>query len=171
MGRRHDLAADAKKRDADAVEHARHRGVDVGLQVVHERGFAGASVRDIVQAAGVPQGSFTNHFGSKEALWYATVDWAFQPLVLRLATAFDPTVTDPLGHLVDLLTDLNAVAIPDATTTLAELHAIHAYIRNNRVGGSAQGLPRSQMNTINQLIQRLEAIEALRLHDAFGGGQ
>jgi TetR/AcrR family transcriptional repressor of nem operon len=38
-----------------------------GLRVVHERGFAGASVRDIVKAAGVPQGSFTNHFVSKEA--------------------------------------------------------------------------------------------------------
>jgi TetR/AcrR family transcriptional regulator, transcriptional repressor for nem operon len=38
-----------------------------GLRVVHERGFVGASVRDIVQAAGVPQGSFTNHFVSKEA--------------------------------------------------------------------------------------------------------
>src|SRR5258707_10360751 len=38
-----------------------------GLRVVHERGYAGASVRDIVQAAGVPQGSFANHFASKEA--------------------------------------------------------------------------------------------------------
>src|SRR5258708_25968616 len=37
-----------------------------GLGVVHERGYAGASVRDVVQAAGVPQGSFTNHFESKE---------------------------------------------------------------------------------------------------------
>jgi len=38
-----------------------------GMRVVLERGFNGASVRDIVQAAGVPQGSFTNHFASKEA--------------------------------------------------------------------------------------------------------
>jgi TetR/AcrR family transcriptional repressor of nem operon len=38
-----------------------------GLRVVHAHGYAGASVRDIVQAAGVPQGSFTNHFASKEA--------------------------------------------------------------------------------------------------------
>ncbi|GAN80459.1 TetR/AcrR family transcriptional regulator [Acidocella aminolytica] len=38
-----------------------------GLRVVHERGFAGASVRDIAQAAQVPLGSFTNHFPSKEA--------------------------------------------------------------------------------------------------------
>jgi len=38
-----------------------------GLKVVHAHGFANASVRDIVHAAGVPQGSFTNHFASKEA--------------------------------------------------------------------------------------------------------
>jgi TetR/AcrR family transcriptional repressor of nem operon len=38
-----------------------------GLSVVHERGYAASSVRDIVAAAGVPQGSFTNHFASKEA--------------------------------------------------------------------------------------------------------
>jgi TetR/AcrR family transcriptional repressor of nem operon len=38
-----------------------------GLRVVHERGFGASSVRDITQAAGVPQGSFTNHFASKEA--------------------------------------------------------------------------------------------------------
>jgi TetR/AcrR family transcriptional repressor of nem operon len=38
-----------------------------GLRLVHERGFGASSVRDIVQAAGVPQGSFTNHFPSKEA--------------------------------------------------------------------------------------------------------
>jgi TetR/AcrR family transcriptional repressor of nem operon len=34
---------------------------------VLEQGYCGATVRDIVRAAGVPQGSFTNHFESKEA--------------------------------------------------------------------------------------------------------
>ena len=38
-----------------------------GLRLVHARGFGASSVRDIVQAAGVSQGSFTNHFASKEA--------------------------------------------------------------------------------------------------------
>jgi TetR/AcrR family transcriptional repressor of nem operon len=45
-----------------------------GLRVVHERGFASASVRDIVKAAGVPQGSFTNHFASKEAFGLEVID-------------------------------------------------------------------------------------------------
>lgn len=52
----------------------RERILTEGLRVVHERGFAGASVRDIVQAAGVPQGSFTNHFASKEAFGLEVID-------------------------------------------------------------------------------------------------
>jgi len=49
-----------------------------GLKVVHARGFGGASVRDIVQAAGVPQGSFTNHFASKEAFGLEVLDLYFE---------------------------------------------------------------------------------------------
>src|SRR6266851_8629004 len=49
-----------------------------GLRVVQARGFGGASVRDIVQAAGVPQGSFTNHFASKEAFCLEILDLYFE---------------------------------------------------------------------------------------------
>jgi TetR/AcrR family transcriptional repressor of nem operon len=48
-----------------------------GLKVVHQLGFGGASVRDIIQAAGVPQGSFTNHFVSKEAFGLEILDIYF----------------------------------------------------------------------------------------------
>ena len=52
----------------------RDKLLTAGLRVVHERGFASASVRDIVKAAGVPQGSFTNHFESKEAFGLEVID-------------------------------------------------------------------------------------------------
>ncbi len=55
----------------------REKLLHVGMRVVHERGFGGASVRDIVQAAGVPQGSFTNHFASKEAFGLEVIDLYF----------------------------------------------------------------------------------------------
>src|SRR6266850_2514744 len=48
-----------------------------GLQVVLSQGYSGASVRDIVSAAGVPQGSFTNHFTSKEAFAQEVLDLYF----------------------------------------------------------------------------------------------
>src|SRR5580658_3442005 len=44
----------------------REKLLEAGFDVVLERGYCGASVRDIVQAAGAPQGSFTNHFASKD---------------------------------------------------------------------------------------------------------
>jgi TetR/AcrR family transcriptional regulator, transcriptional repressor for nem operon len=42
--------------------------VDGGSRVLFEKGFHAASVNDIAAAAGVPKGSFYNHFESKEAL-------------------------------------------------------------------------------------------------------
>jgi TetR/AcrR family transcriptional regulator, transcriptional repressor for nem operon len=39
-----------------------------GMKLFTERGFNGSSVQDITDAAGVPKGSFYNHFKSKEAL-------------------------------------------------------------------------------------------------------
>jgi TetR/AcrR family transcriptional repressor of nem operon len=55
----------------------RERILNEGLKVVHAHGFANASVRDIVAAAGVPQGSFTNHFESKEAFGLEILDLYF----------------------------------------------------------------------------------------------
>jgi len=42
--------------------------VEAALETFHARGFNGCSVQDIVDAAGVPKGSFYNHFKTKEAL-------------------------------------------------------------------------------------------------------
>src|SRR5277367_6614107 len=55
----------------------RDKLLDKGLRVVLQRGYVGASVRDIVEAAGVPQGSFTNHFASKEAFSLEVLDLYF----------------------------------------------------------------------------------------------
>jgi TetR/AcrR family transcriptional repressor of nem operon len=55
----------------------REKLLDEGLKVVLSQGYAGASVRDIVRAAGVPQGSFTNHFTSKEAFAQEVLDLYF----------------------------------------------------------------------------------------------
>lgn len=62
----------------------RERLLQAGLRVVHERGFGAASVRDIVRAAGVPQGSFTNHWTSKEAFGLDVLD-AYSAAVQQLA--------------------------------------------------------------------------------------
>ena len=52
----------------------RDRLLTEGFHLVHERGYGGTSVRDIVSAAGAPQGSFTNHFVSKEKFGLEVLD-------------------------------------------------------------------------------------------------
>src|SRR5580698_4035858 len=70
-----------------------------GLQVVLERGYVGASVRDIVEAAGVPQGSFTNHFASKEAFSLEILDRYFANSRAVMAETLRNEALPPLKRL------------------------------------------------------------------------
>jgi len=77
----------------------RDKILSAGVRVVHERGFGGASVRDIVQAAGVPQGSFTNHFTSKEAFGLEVLDIYFQQSLALFAETLRNDSRPPLERL------------------------------------------------------------------------
>ena len=70
-----------------------------GLRVVQARGFGGASVRDIVQAAGVPQGSFTNHFASKEAFCLEILDLYFKDVGAMIQKTLRNDSLPPLKRL------------------------------------------------------------------------
>ncbi len=73
--------------------------LEQGLKVVHAQGFAGASVRDIVQAAGVPQGSFTNHFKSKEDFGLEVIDLAWSGLRSEIDRTLGGSAASPLKRL------------------------------------------------------------------------
>jgi TetR/AcrR family transcriptional regulator, transcriptional repressor for nem operon len=77
----------------------RDKILEDGLQVVLERGYVGASVRDIVEAAGVPQGSFTNHFASKEAFSLEILDRYFAHSRLVMADTLRNEALLPLKRI------------------------------------------------------------------------
>jgi TetR/AcrR family transcriptional regulator, transcriptional repressor for nem operon len=85
----------------DVVSKPSHREkiLSEGLRVVHERGYAGASVRDIVAAAGVPQGSFTNHFASKEAFCLEILDLYFKDVRATIQRTLRNDSLPPLVRL------------------------------------------------------------------------
>jgi TetR/AcrR family transcriptional repressor of nem operon len=70
-------------------ENQREALLDAGVRVMHARGLAASGVRDIAMAAGVPQGSFTNHFRSKEAFGILVLD--------RYAERIDAIMRETLG--------------------------------------------------------------------------
>jgi TetR/AcrR family transcriptional regulator, transcriptional repressor for nem operon len=70
-----------------------------GIKVVLERGYVGASVRDIVEAADVPQGSFSNHFSSKEAFALEILDLYFANTRLMIGETLLNDALAPLKRL------------------------------------------------------------------------
>ena len=74
-----------------------------GLSVVHERGYGRASVRDIVQAAGVPQGSFTNHFPTKEAFGLEILELYYLNAKDGIVRTLRNDELDPLQRLRDFI--------------------------------------------------------------------
>jgi TetR/AcrR family transcriptional repressor of nem operon len=48
--------------------------IDVGLEIMRKHGYGASGVQEILDAAGVPKGSFYHHFGSKEEYAAAVVE-------------------------------------------------------------------------------------------------
>jgi TetR/AcrR family transcriptional regulator len=71
----------------------------VSLQHFATLGYDGVSLRTLNRELGGSHNLLNGRFGSKEALWFATVDWAFAPLSHEMTGAFDPTLTDPLDQV------------------------------------------------------------------------
>ncbi|MDQ1521174.1 MAG: hypothetical protein QOI55_2247 [Actinomycetota bacterium] len=68
-------------------ERTRRRIVEQCAPIFNQRGYAGASMRDLVAAAGLEKGGLYNHFDSKEALALAAFDHSVSLLGDRLAAA------------------------------------------------------------------------------------
>jgi len=81
------------------------------MQTVHERGFATTGLREITAAAGVAQGSFTNHFASKDAFGVAILDEYFGRIRTVIAVTLEDPGRKPVARLrayFDAITDLFA---------------------------------------------------------------
>jgi TetR/AcrR family transcriptional regulator, transcriptional repressor for nem operon len=67
----------------------RNQILDAGLKVMFRKGYLGSGVRDIVAEASAPQGSFTNHFRSKEVFACEVLDRYFEHLKRLVSQALD----------------------------------------------------------------------------------
>ncbi|WP_457797111.1 TetR family transcriptional regulator C-terminal domain-containing protein [Methylocystis sp. S23] len=86
----------------------RDRILDAGLKVMFRKGYIGSGVRDIVAEASAPQGSFTNHFRSKEAFALEVLDRYFEHVKRLVAQALDDTRLSPrerLKRYLDIISD------------------------------------------------------------------
>ena len=84
-----------------------------GLKVMFQSGYLGASVRDICAAAGAPNGSFTNHFRSKEAFAREVLDRYFDNLQGHVREALEDKSLPPRQRLKRYLDIIGGVLEAD----------------------------------------------------------
>lgn len=71
----------------EAAPDTRAALIDAGRKLFSDKGFAGASVRNLTALAGANLGAITYHFGGKEALYAAVVEATVAPMADRIIAA------------------------------------------------------------------------------------
>jgi TetR/AcrR family transcriptional repressor of nem operon len=83
-----------------------------GLEVMKANGYNGTSVKDIVDAAGVPKGSFYNYFESKQAFGVEAIEAVAEQVRIQTGTLLGNTSIPPLDRLQQFF----SLGIDDACT-------------------------------------------------------
>ncbi|RXH57179.1 Transcriptional regulator, TetR family [Granulicella sibirica] len=77
--------------------------MQAGVRQLHKRGYAVSSVDSIVEAAGVPKGSFFNHFRSKEEFAGEALSAYFHQWIVECEAVINRTDTTGKEKLIALL--------------------------------------------------------------------
>ncbi|WP_132528498.1 TetR/AcrR family transcriptional regulator [Rhizobium sp. BK376] len=95
------------------TKHSHREAIlEAGRTVMFRKGYVGSGVRDIVAEASAPQGSFTNHFRSKEAFAKEVLDRYFASLKEAVHEALGDKRLTPrqrINRYLDIIIDRLAV--------------------------------------------------------------
>ncbi|TFW29938.1 TetR/AcrR family transcriptional regulator [Duganella callida] len=127
-----------------AKPNVKEQIVSTSLNLLHSKGFNATSVQDITDAAGVPKGSFYNHFSSKEALGLEVVQ----------------RYTDGVGQIAALLKD----------RSVAPLQRLRQYFDRMIAGNTANDYNHGCMlgNFSTELSNQIPAMR-VAMRQAFAG--
>jgi TetR/AcrR family transcriptional repressor of nem operon len=79
--------------------NVRDQIINASLATLHSKGFNATSVQDITDAAGVPKGSFYNHFASKEILGVEVVKLYAEESAKRYMQPLSDRTLSPLARI------------------------------------------------------------------------
>ncbi len=91
-------------------ERSRQRSVETAAGLVNQKGFAGCSMGDIVEATGLAKGTLYGHFSTKEELALLAFDYAWTDTAEKRLQKVDalPNAVDKLKQHIE-----NYVQMPD----------------------------------------------------------
>ncbi len=77
----------------------RLRLIEAGAEIIHRQGFSGTGIQEVLDACGVPKGSFYHYFKSKEAFGLAVLDHQAERMTANLGPLLCDASRPPLERL------------------------------------------------------------------------
>lgn len=140
--------------------------LDAGLEVFAERGYAKTTIAEIVERAGVAQGTFYLHFATKEALLFALQERFKERMVTRAAAAITASGADWSAKLDALV----LVCFEDYTRQADQHDVLFAHLSRDakrRGEGRPEGRPKGRglIGVITTLLAEGKAAGAYVVDD------
>ena len=135
----------------------RNRLLSSGGRVIHGRGFHGAGVQDIVDAAAVPKGSFYSYFDSKEAFAAEVVEAYWASIEERHGAVLYDARIKPLARIEHLF----ALLVEDQRADQFRLGCLIGNLSLELSGASGE-----VRDALTRILKRWEAMLAACLDEA-----
>lgn len=89
----------ANKRNVEAYEKAKQHLLDAGIELMHSKSFAAVGINEILEASGVPKGSFYHYFRSKEDFGVQVAEHYHGKQLAQARTVLRDESLEPLERL------------------------------------------------------------------------
>jgi len=144
-----------RERQAEAT---RQQLVDVARQLFTERGYAGTSIEDIIERAGVARGALYHHFPGKGAL-FAAVYQVVQAEVAAAVVAAALTADDPAQAVYTGLSAFLDACLEPEFRQIVVLDSVPVLQRQawEGGGGSTEHSEHSELDMLSQVLTPLAA--------------
>jgi AcrR family transcriptional regulator len=153
----------ARQRQRDAT---RERILDAAVEVFAEKGFLGASTREIARRAGTNQGLITYHFRSKDELWRAAADSVFEKLGRQLAERVNALeLADPRERAREAIRQY--VRFAAAHPELFRIMVDEGRVSNDRMNWLVDAHLRPRFQAISRGLMEVAGIDEALLPHAF----
>jgi len=80
----------------------KHHIIEKGFEIIYSKGYNGTGVKEIVEAAGIPKGSFYTYFESKEDFALEAIDYFHDKTYDSIREIFENRDIPPLKRLVKI---------------------------------------------------------------------
>ena len=87
----------------DEKLNIKHKMMEVAIEIFHESGTKGLSIKELTKRAGIAQGSFYNFWKDKDALIMDVMQYRLAQKLEIAKQSFDESLENPVKFLVDII--------------------------------------------------------------------